>query len=121
MTTPPVPLLIDAVAVDCADPVALSRFWQQLVGGELHEDDDGVVALRGPAVRLDFVHVPEGKQVRKNRLHLDLYVDPARRTEAIEHALALGATRADDIYDGGLWQVLRDPEANEFCIVWGAA
>jgi hypothetical protein len=28
---------------------------------------------------------------------------------------------ADSIYDGGLWQVLRDPDGNEFCIVWGSA
>ena len=24
---------------------------------------------------------------------------------------------ADDVYDGGSWQVLRDPEGNEFCIL----
>jgi hypothetical protein len=34
---------------------------------------------------------------------------------------ALGATTAEDIYDGGLWQVLRDPDGNEFCIVWGSS
>jgi predicted enzyme related to lactoylglutathione lyase len=31
--------------------------------------------------------------------------------------MALGATRADDIYDGGRWQVMRDPEGNEFCLL----
>jgi hypothetical protein len=31
--------------------------------------------------------------------------------------LAIGATRADDVYDGGRWQVLRDPEGNEFCLL----
>ena len=36
---------------------------------------------------------------------------------AIEQVLALGATRADDIYAGGRWQVFRDPEGNEFCIL----
>ena len=40
--------------------------------------------------------------------------DPA---EATTQALALGATRADDIYAGGRWQVLRDPEGNEFCLL----
>ena len=24
---------------------------------------------------------------------------------------------ADDVYDGGDWQVLRDPEGNEFCLL----
>jgi Glyoxalase-like domain len=28
-----------------------------------------------------------------------------------------GAVEVDDIYDGGVWQVLRDPEGNEFCIL----
>ncbi|HET8787714.1 MAG TPA: VOC family protein [Actinomycetes bacterium] len=31
--------------------------------------------------------------------------------------LAIDATRADDVYDGGGWQVLRDPEGNEFCLL----
>jgi Glyoxalase-like domain len=25
--------------------------------------------------------------------------------------------RADDVYDQGVWQVLRDPEGNEFCLL----
>ena len=109
---------ISVLAVDCRDPRKLGAFWQQLIGGTLSEDDDGVVELRGGPVGLDFVHVPEPKQV-KNRLHLDLAVPYAVRAEAIARALALGATRAGDIYAGGHWQVLRDPEANEFCLVWG--
>jgi hypothetical protein len=58
--------------------------------------------------------VPEAKTV-KNRLHLDLRSSDL--TEATTQTLALGATRADDIYDQGRWQVLRDPEGNEFCIL----
>lgn len=114
----PVPV-IDAVAFDASDPDALARFWQSLLGGELRPAEDGVIELHGAAVRLDFVRVPEAKQV-KNRQHLDLYVPPDTRNEAIERALQLGASRADDIYDGGLWQCMRDVEGNEFCFVWGA-
>jgi hypothetical protein len=36
---------------------------------------------------------------------------------AVNQALALGATKADDVYVGTGWQVLRDPEANEFCLL----
>jgi glyoxalase superfamily protein len=116
-STSPLPV-IDAVAFDASDPDALSRFWQSLLGGELRPAEDGVIELHGAAVRLDFVQVPETKQA-KNRQHLDLYVPPATRSQSIERALHLGASRADDIYDGGLWQCLRDPEGNEFCLVWG--
>ena len=116
----PVPV-IDSVAFDSADPMRLGQFWQSLLGGELREGHDGVIELRGGRVRLDFAQVPEGKQVPKNRLHLDLYVPPEAREQAIANALGLGASRADDIYDGPLWQVMRDPEGNEFCFVWGAS
>ncbi|TDO66796.1 hypothetical protein EV651_104363 [Kribbella sp. VKM Ac-2571] len=115
----PVPV-IDAVAIDCTDPERLGQFWQALLGGELRPEHDGVAELHGGRMRLDFARVPDGKQGRKNRLHLDLYVPPDTKDRSIARALSLGATRADDIYDGGLWQVLRDPEGNEFCLVWGA-
>ena len=114
----PVPV-IDAVAFDCADPVRLGQFWQSLLGGELRRDQHGVTELHGGRVRLDFARVPDEKQV-KNRLHLDLHVPPDAKDQAIANALRLGASRADDIYAGDRWQVMRDSEGNEFCFVWGA-
>ena len=111
--------VIDSVAFDCADPERLGEFWQSLLGGELRSHH-GVIELRGGRVRLDFAEVPEGKQATKNRLHLDLYVPPEAKEQAVANALGLGASRADDIYDGDDWQVMRDPEGNEFCFVWGA-
>jgi hypothetical protein len=117
MTSGGIPFLeqgMDCVCVDSADPSALAAWWQSLVGGDAHVDSDGDVALRTAGISLLFLAVPESKRV-KNRLHIDL-----RATDfdaAIEAALALGAQRADDVYDGPRWQVLRDPEGNEFCIL----
>ena len=51
----------------------------------------------------------------KNRLHLDLRAGDY--DAAVEAAIALGATPADDVYVGDDWRVLRDPEGNEFCII----
>jgi Glyoxalase-like domain len=106
---------IAALAVDCADPPALARWWSRLLGGTVEGDAAGDASLRTPGgLAIDFVRVPEPKTV-KNRLHLDL-----RTTDlagATEQALALGAVRADDVYDGGQWQVMRDPEGNEFCLL----
>ena len=102
------------VAIDCADPRALAAWWQQLLGGELHEDDDGDVALRGGPVELLFLAVPEAK-ITKNRLHFDLRTSDYET--AIDRALSLGATPGDDIYVGDRWRVFRDPEGNEFCII----
>ena len=108
---------IAALAVDCENPAALAEFWRKILGGEVVVDDDGDAELRPPegkGVRLDFLRVPESKTV-KNRLHLDLR---ARDFDAaVAEAVSLGATHANDIYDGDQWQVLRDPEGNEFCIL----
>ena len=106
---------IAALAIDCSDPPALARWWSRLLGGTVEVDADGDATLRAPGgLAIDFDRVPEAKTV-KNRLHLDLRSTDL--AEATEQALALGATRADDVYDGGDWQVLRDPEGNEFCLL----
>ena len=111
----PAVLGVDCVAIDCADPPALVRFWSALLGGEMELYHDGDARLRPPGGPvLDFFRVPEPKSV-KNRLHLDL-----RTTDldaAVEQAVALGATKADEVYVGSGWQVLRDPEGNEFCLL----
>jgi catechol 2,3-dioxygenase-like lactoylglutathione lyase family enzyme len=103
-----------AVAVDSVDPPALAAFWQRLLGGEAHDDLDGAVMLRGGLVDVIFMPVPEPTP-GKNRVHLDLRA--VDREAAVAFAVAAGATRADDVYVGPRWQVLRDPEGNEFCIL----
>ncbi len=106
---------VAALAFDCSDPPALAQFWASLLGGEVERDPDGDATVRPPGGPvLDFLRVPEGKTA-KNRLHLDVRSSDYDR--GIETALSLGAARADDVYDGGNWQVLRDPEGNEFCIL----
>jgi|GEM_PF-468698 len=95
-------------------PPALARWWQELLGGELRQDDDGFVSLKGGPLEMLFLAVPEAKVV-KNRLHFD-----HRTTDyeaAVARAIALGATPADEIYVGERWRVLRDPEGNGFCII----
>jgi hypothetical protein len=117
MTSGGIPFLeegIECVCVDSADPSALAAWWQRLVGGEVHVDADGDVALRTGNVRLLFLAVPESRR-GKNRLHIDLRA--TNFESAVGAAVALGAQRADDVYDGPGWQVLRDPEGNEFCIL----
>jgi hypothetical protein len=106
---------VAALAVDCHHPEALAGWWRRLLGGSVEVDADGDATLRTPGgLAIDFLRVPEAKTV-KNRLHLDLRsTDLAAATEQV---LALGATRADDVYDGDEWQVLRDPEGNEFCLL----
>jgi hypothetical protein len=107
-------LEIGWLAIDCADPLGLAGWWQQLLGGTVEEDADGDVSLRGGPVELLFLAVPDAKTA-KNRLHLDLRTSDY--DAAVAHAIELGALPADEIYAGEGWRVLRDPEGNEFCII----
>ena len=111
------------VTFDCADPGALSRFWNEAldyrldsppppfetwdealdawgIPEERRNDASASVDPDGVGPRLFFQKVPEGKSA-KNRVHLDVRAAPGLRGEermaALERRcaelLALGATR----------------------------
>lgn len=133
------------IAVDCADPHALARFWAAATGMEVEDHHDLVeemvangfandhetveidgrrawssaAACRDPHDRLPrllFQHVPEVKAV-KNRWHLDLDVGADRRDAEVERLVASGATRLWDGQQGPhTWVTMADPEGNEFCV-----
>ncbi|KOG83282.1 MULTISPECIES: VOC family protein [Streptomyces] len=113
--------VVQNVAIDCADPYGLARFWSEVTGCPLHPDDvPGVTEAQvqlteGPA--LHFNQVPEAK-AGKNRIHLCLRPDTSREPE-VERLLALGAALVSDRRneDGSGWAVLADPEGNEFCVL----
>ncbi|MFF0277552.1 MULTISPECIES: VOC family protein [unclassified Streptomyces] len=110
---------VQEIVFDCADPAALVRFWAGLLGG-VPVDRSGDWSYVDPPdfVRLAFQRVPEGKTA-KNRVHLDLEVaDPVR---AGDEAVAAGASLVGGpVTDAqGSFQVVRDPEGNEFCFVTG--
>ena len=100
------------MAIDCADPASLSRFWAEALGYVLQAPPEGhdsweswlsamgvaesewnsasaVVDPDGRGPRVYFQRVPEAK-AGKNRLHLDLAVSagpsapPDERRRAIE-------------------------------------
>ncbi|MFZ4720834.1 MAG: VOC family protein [Ilumatobacteraceae bacterium] len=107
------------VVVDCHDPMALAEFWQRVLGGYLVRQSHEWVALEPPTgVTIGFQLVPEPKTV-KNRVHLD--VDVPDLAAAADAAVAIGATRVGDVvYDElGGFQVMQDPEGNEFCFING--
>ncbi|HVE74810.1 MAG TPA: VOC family protein [Mycobacteriales bacterium] len=105
---------IAAVAIDCAEPAPLARWWQGVLGGDIDIDGDGDASLRIGELALDFLKVPEAKGP-KVRLHLDLR---ARHfNEGVRQLIAHGAVPAPDVYDGDSWFVFRDPEGNEACLL----
>lgn len=110
--------VLSTIVFDCADPERLARFWGELLGvGVAYRDPTWVALERTPnGARVAFQPVPEGK-VAKNRVHVDLLVDEL--VDSTAHAVALGAATVGGVVDesNGSFQVLRDPEGNEFCLV----
>jgi Glyoxalase-like domain len=118
------------LAIDCADPQGLARFWCSVLDYVvLDEDDHGAVRIgpgmapegethRGPVPpALTFAHVPEGKAV-KNRLHPDVNPTDREQDEEVRRLLDLGARHADVGQTGDeSWVCLADPEGNEFCVL----
>jgi catechol 2,3-dioxygenase-like lactoylglutathione lyase family enzyme len=108
---------LDEVVFDCTDPGALSTFWADVLGGEpVRRDDDWHYVDPPGTHRIAFQRVPEAKTV-KNRLHLDVEVEDIPAATAA--AEAVGAKRVGDVHSdtAGSFQVLLDPEGNEWCVV----
>jgi len=108
---------LSQIVVDCREPRQLARFWAALLGGEVVDRPHGWSYLTPPGFpRLGFQPVPEPKTA-KNRLHMDIEVDEIEAATA--RALALGAERIGGVVtdEAGSFQVMRDPEGNEFCFV----
>ncbi|MCH0562860.1 MULTISPECIES: VOC family protein [unclassified Streptomyces] len=118
------------LAIDCADPRALARFWCAVLDYEVQDEEDGLVTIGPPEVpgggngrgpvppALTFARVPEGKTV-KNRIHLDVSPADREQDEEVRRLLGLGARRADVGRGEESWVVLADPEGNEFCVLAG--
>ncbi|MEI7546953.1 MAG: VOC family protein [Actinomycetota bacterium] len=107
------------VVIDCHEPARLAEFWQRVLGGYVVRQSHDWVALQPPTgITVSFQLVPEAKTV-KNRVHLD--VDVGDLVEAIAAAEAAGARPVGEVvYDElGGFQVMVDPEGNEFCLING--
>ncbi|WP_432870445.1 VOC family protein [Microbispora rosea] len=112
---------IAAVVVDCADPRAMARFWDEAMDWTLHEVSDDHARLRsakGVGPYLEFIRTTPGATTVWNRVHLDLLPYPGDDQAAeVARLQALGATPADVGQGDASWVVLADPESNEFCVL----
>jgi catechol 2,3-dioxygenase-like lactoylglutathione lyase family enzyme len=111
------------ICIDSTDPAPLARWWAELLGWRVTDEDDDEIAVEPPegspehgvAPEVVFCRVPEPKTV-KDRLHIDLRPDD--QDAEVARAEAMGATRADVGQVGDeTWVVLADPDGNEFCIL----
>ncbi|MGW2340911.1 VOC family protein [Streptomyces sp. NPDC001661] len=117
---------LQAVALDCADPVQLAEFYAELLGGRVvtdPEDPDWVDVVGFEGTRLAFQRVEGYRppqwpgQERPQQVHLDFDVDDLEADE--KRVLALGATlleRTDQIHPDTNWRVYADPAGHPFCL-----
>ena len=102
---------LHGLVVDCADPQAQARWWAEVYGVPVIEND-GWYTLEGvpgmPITTMDFVPVPEPKAA-KNRVHWDVAI------AGVGPLVEAGATVLREPGGDVSWHVLADPEGNEFC------
>ena len=95
--------MLSGIVIDALDVAVMERFWAEATQG------------RTGGLRLRFV-ATEKPKTGKNRLHLDLAGGSDWEAE-VERLLNLGATYADIGQGDVPWDVLADPEGNEFCVL----
>jgi hypothetical protein len=100
------------LVVDAAEPAAIAAWWADVLGARIEHDDEGFPGLVGipgaPFEGIVFAPVPEPKTV-KNRIHVDV------TTDDLEGLVGAGARLVRPRDDEIRWNVMADPEGNEFC------
>jgi catechol 2,3-dioxygenase-like lactoylglutathione lyase family enzyme len=112
---------LDTLVIDAMEPLALARFWADLLRWDIRDEGDGDwVLVPTDGTRFELLFEPDpARKLEKNRIHLDLTTtsDDDQR-EFVEKAIALGARRIDvGQRPDEPHVVLADPEGNEFCVI----
>jgi len=115
---------LQAIAIDCPDPVRLAEFYAELLGAEVDAEDPDWVEVRGFAgtplafQRVEGYRPPQWPgQESPQQMHLDFDVDDIEADE--QRVLELGATvleRTDQLRAGTNWRVYADPAGHPFCL-----
>jgi hypothetical protein len=107
------------ICLDAADHQSLADWWCTVLGYRRKDDFDGrerrvpqepvpIIDPAGKGPLIWIIPVPEPKTT-KNRMHIDVFGDSA---EIVANGALLLRARGGDIQ----WDVLADPEGNEFCV-----
>ena len=104
------PYRLYEVVVDSADPPSIAAWWADRFGVEMQTEgaDASIEDGGGLPFAIVFGVVPESKTV-KNRVHFDVWGSSA---DLLDAGATLVRARDDEIG----WDVLADPEGNEFCV-----
>jgi hypothetical protein len=112
------------LVIDCQAPARLAAFWGEVLGFVELERVEGSIEIGPPdagfgGLQATIIFEPcAAPKAGKLRMHFD--VSPTDRDQESELArlMAAGARLADVGQNGDEgWQVLADPEGNEFCLL----
>jgi catechol-2,3-dioxygenase len=117
---------VRAIALDTRDPAGLARFYQQVLGGDVDDEDPEWVTLRGEGLPpLSFQLAPDHQPPewpnpdKPQQIHLDLTVGRDQLDAAEAQVLAAGATKhAEQPGEQEGWRVYVDPAGHPFCFCW---
>ncbi len=111
---------IAALPLDSADPDRDAEFWSWLTGWT---DAPGIAprTLRHPSRRgplLELCPEPAPKGAGKNRLHLDIRLDPGDDPDEVARGISARGGRELHHDWGDLpWRIYTDPSGNEVCVL----
>ncbi|TDU88043.1 catechol 2,3-dioxygenase-like lactoylglutathione lyase family enzyme [Kribbella voronezhensis] len=115
---------LSGVVLDAPDPRELAKFYRQLLGWEIVQDDENWAQLRGPAgsskisIQREPHHRPPAWPSEPDRQQMQLHLDfeISDLGEAQQRAVSAGATVMD-------WQpqeegvrIFADPVGHVFCL-----
>jgi len=107
-------------AINCDGTQKVGYFWSEALGWPLVWDQDEETAIQSPAggSKMSWGGPPVDPKIGKNRLHLDIAppADGDQQAE-VDRLVALGATRIDIGQGDVSWEVMADPDGNEFCVL----
>ncbi|WP_281689820.1 VOC family protein [Pseudonocardia thermophila] len=114
----PPPQRLYELVLDATDPVELGRWWAGVLGaGRIEEETDadgvsvGLADVPGAPFEWFVIGESDAPKRRKNRVHIDVSVDPGGVAALVEAGAAVLREPGHD----APWTVLADPEGNEFC------
>ncbi|MEL6981055.1 MAG: VOC family protein [Actinomycetota bacterium] len=107
----------EQVVVASGNPASLGRWWCEVLGWVVVDDDPVVFEIQPEPGKLPGILFLASGDVKQghNRLHIDLRPDD--QAVEVERLISLGATRVDVGQGDVPWVVLADPEGNEFCVL----
>jgi predicted enzyme related to lactoylglutathione lyase len=118
-------LKIGYITIDSKDTIAISKFWEAVLGWKVTYVDETGAMLENPIKLEDgekfppilFYKNPDQKIV-KNRMHFDL--QPENQEVEVKRIEELGGKRIEigqSADPATTWVVMADPEGNEFCVL----